>query len=397
MASVKAMADKAGTVYGYRVTVFLGRVDGKTINSPAKTFRIPEELKGKPKQIEKWLNKTVVEYEDAVKNGTVSSENRNFYDYAEYVITLKERDKKHRTTKRYREFNDRIKPEFGFMKMADIRPEHINRFLIKLGEPGANKTSGGVLSASTIVKYHRFIHLVFAQAVREGVVPTNTADRATPPSVKRSEADFYEADELQNIIKCLSAEPLKWQCIVRLMIHTGCRRGEIMGLRWECINFQNNTLTINGNLQHTSEKGTYLDSPKNGERREIPVPRDVLVSLDRLHKEVIQQRFARISAGLEWNDTRYCFVQDNGLPMNPDSVGAWLTKFSKRHGLPHIHAHAFRHSYATLALSNGATVADTAKVLGHKQISTTMNIYTHALNDGASKVANAFEAALKQA
>ena len=87
----------------------------------------------------------------------------------------------------------------------------------------------------------------------------------------------------------------------------------------------------------------------------------------------------RLRLGEYYQNQNFVFSQDNGKPLHPDSVTAFLTKFSKRHGLPHIHAHSFRHTAATLLLYSGVDIATVAKRLGHSQVSTTLDVYSHVL------------------
>ena len=109
--------------------------------------------------------------------------------------------------------------------MAEALQEPVDKLFIvgKTMEPLSNKT---------IKEYHRFIRVVLAQAEREMLVPYNAAARATPPKVKRKEVNYFQPEVLAEILKALEEEPLKWRMITHLLIITGCRRGEIMGLKW---------------------------------------------------------------------------------------------------------------------------------------------------------------------
>ena len=91
------------------------------------------------------------------------------------------------------------------------------------------------------------------------------------------------------------------------------------------------------------------------------------------------QAALRLANGDRWQDTGYLFTQDDGRPMNPTSITAWLNKFSKRRGLPHIHPHSFRHSVASILISAGTGLVTVAGQLGHTQTSTTADIYAHVV------------------
>ena len=149
-----------------------------------------------------------------------------------------------------------------------------------------------------------------------------------------------------------------------------------MGQKWKNVDFSKNTIKICDNLQYTRERGTYLDTTKTDEPRYVTIDKSVMQLLSKHRNEQTRIRF-RMGAG--WNDEGYCFTQSNGKPMNPNSITDYLRKFSKKYNLPHIHPHAFRHTQASILISEGVDVVTVAKRLGHKQVTTTENIYAHAL------------------
>jgi len=327
-----------------------------------------------PRTIKKELEKAKTLFEMQCKAGLVATEHKTFAEYGEYVMTLKERDNKHSTVVRYKEMLVRINAEIGHLKLENINGEQLTRFYLKLGQAGQNKRTGGGLSHKTILEYHHLISTILNQAKKEGAIPTNPAEYATPPVVRKKEAEFFEVEELQKIMACLEKEPLKWQAITRLMIATGARRGEIMALKWSNIDFKKCEIKICGNLQYTVERGIYLDTPKTNVSRYVIVDQSVMGLLSQLKKEQTLQRF-RMGAG--WHDTGYCFTRDDGTVMNPGSITDYLLKFAKKYDLPHINPHKFRHTQASILYAAGIDPITISKRLGHQQVSTTQNIYAH--------------------
>lgn len=154
------------------------------------------------RQIAKELERQATLFEDACKRGEVSIEKPTFEKYAAYVIDMKRRTgAKPKTLSRYEDLLRRINPEIGNLKLQDLRPDHLNRLYAKFAEPGQNMRTGGGLAAKTIVEHHRVISTVLAQAVKEGLVTSNAAERATPPRIPRREANLLELDEVQAILK----------------------------------------------------------------------------------------------------------------------------------------------------------------------------------------------------
>ena len=244
MANITPRKNKDGEVISYQIRVFRGRnADGTRLKDYMMTWRpTPGMTK---RQIAKELERQATLFEEACKQGQVSIEKPTFEKYAAYVVELKERNGlKVKTAVRYKDMLKRINAEIGPIKLQDLRPDHLNRLYAKLAEPGQNKKTGGGLSAKTIVEHHRVISTILAQAVKEQLIPFNTAERATPPKLPKHEMDAFEVEEVQAILKVLETEPLKWQVCVQLLIATGARRGEIMGLRWEDVDWTENKLYL---------------------------------------------------------------------------------------------------------------------------------------------------------
>ena len=108
------------------------------------------------------------------------------------------------------------------------------------------------------------------------VVPYNAAAKATPPKVEKHDPNYFQPEEIAAILKALETEPLKWQLITHLMIVTGCRRGEIMGLQWEKVDFENNRVKIDKALVSSKSKGAYLGNTKTSDIRYLNLPAETM-------------------------------------------------------------------------------------------------------------------------
>jgi integrase len=232
------------------------------------------------------------------------------------------------------------------------------------------------LSGKTVLEYHRFVHTVLAQAEREMLVPYNAAAKITPPAVTRKEPEYFQPEQIADILTALEDEPEKWRVLTHLLIVTGCRRGEVAGLKWSKVDLENGRLEISANLCYSKERGIYETTTKTGNVRFVNIPAETVALLKKYRAS---QAALRLANGDRWQDTGYLFTQDDGRPMNPTSITAWLNKFSKRRGLPHIHPHSFRHSVASILISAGTDLVTVAGQLGHTQTSTTADIYAHVV------------------
>ena len=242
------------------------------------------------------------------------------------------------------------------------------------------------LSPKTVVEHHRLISTVLEQASKEGLVPFNVAGKATLPKVERKEVNYFQPEQVAAIREALETEPLKWKTITHLLLITGARRGEVLGLKWDKVDWDGNRLYICNSVLYSADIGIYESSPKTAaSTRYVSLPRE---TMELLRQYRLWQNRERLRLGAYYQNRGFVFAQDNGGPMHPDSVTDWLKKFSQRHGLPHINPHAFRHTMASMLYFNGVDSVSISKRLGHAQVSTTANIYAHVMEEADERNAD---------
>ncbi len=235
------------------------------------------------------------------------------------------------------------------------------------------------LAAKTIIEYHRFISAVLEQASDEGLIPFNIASKATLPKLEHKKANYFQPEQIRAIRDALENEPMKWKTLTHLFLISGARRGEVLGIKWQSVDFDNNRIHIENSVLYTVERGVYEDSPKTENSvRWVSLPAETM-SLLHAWKEEQEKEKQRLEG--YYFDRGFVFSQDNGQPMHPDSVTIWMRKFAERHGLPHINPHAFRHTMASLLYFNHVDTISISKRLGHAQPSTTANIYAHVIEE----------------
>lgn len=224
------------------------------------------------------------------------------------------------------------------------------------------------------------------QASKEGLVPFNVAGKATLPKVEKKEVNYFQPEQVAAIRETLETEPIKWRTITHLLLITGARRGEILGLKWDKVDFEAGRLHICNSVLYSADIGIYESTPKTAtSNRYVSLPRE---TMELLREYRIWQNTERLRLGAYYENKDFVFAQDNGGPMHPDSVTDWLAKFSKRHGLPHINPHAFRHTMASILYFNGVDSVSISKRLGHAQVSTTANIYAHVMEEADERNAD---------
>lgn len=257
---------------------------------------------------------------------------------------------------------------------------------IKLEKLFSLQEKSRTLSAKTVVEHHRLISTVLDQASKEGMIAFNVASKAILPKVQKKEVNYFQPEQVAAIREALELEPVKWKTLVHMLLITGARRGEVLGLKWDKVDFEGNRVHICNNVLYSVDRGIYEDTPKTAASdRLITLPAE---TMQLLRQYRAWQNGERLRLGEYYQYQGFVFSQDNGKPMHPDSVTDWLKKFSKRHGLPHINPHAFRHTMASMLYFNGVDSVSISKRLGHAQVSTTANIYAHVMEEADQRNAD---------
>lgn len=386
MVNIQERRDKSGKLISYSVRVHRGRgPDGRQLKPWTATFDVS------PTWTEKSARKKAAEFAATFardcKAGLIGDGRRRFDDYCNYCIDLKEqRGIKHSTIFRYRELTKRIYPAIGHIKICELRADHLNNLYTELMKPGLNNRAGGSLSSSTVRKYHNLISTVLDQAVKEGLIFFNVAERTMKPKAEKPEVKYFQPDEVAKIREALELEPIKWRTLVHMLLITGARRGEILGLKWDKVDFDHNRIHICNSILYKPDIGVYEETPKTETSvRFVTLPPETMKIL---RKYQAWQNEERLRLGEYYQYQGFVFSQDNGQPMHPDSVKRWLNKFSARHDLPHIHPHSFRHTMASMLYFNGVDSVSISKRLGHAQVSTTTNIYAHVMEEADQRNAD---------
>ena len=260
-------------------------------------------------------------------------------------------------------------------KIADALHIDFNKLFQPSGEPQP-------LSGQTILHYHRLISVILQTAVEWQYIPANAAERVKPPKAEANDAVYLDDKQAIHLLELLEAQPIYYRTAVTVLLFTGMRRGELMGLVWSDIDFDNNTITIQRSLQYLPDMGVFTsDTKTKSSRRVIKAPATAIQSL-KIYRTWQKRTF--MSIGQQWKESGCVFVTQNGTPMHPDTLTSWFGSFIKTTDLPQIHIHSLRHTNATLQIANGVAVTTVAGTLGHSTANTTTKVYAHAIQSAAA-------------
>jgi integrase len=253
------------------------------------------------------------------------------------------------------------------------------------------------VSANTVIHYHARIHKVLKYAVKMDLIPSNPAEKVERPRKDKYIGSFYTFDEINELFKVAKGTPL--ELAVKFGAFYGLRRSEIVGLKWNAIDFTNNTLTIKHTVTAVTLDGKRTiiekDRAKNkSSLRSLPLEpefKDMLFDL-----KMRQERFKSLckkSYNKEYLD--YIYVDDMGNRIKPDYISVAFPKLLNKKGMRVIRFHDLRHSCASLLLSIGVPMKQIQEWLGHSTFATTADLYIHTDAGGKVSAANAMSQSMK--
>lgn len=345
-----------------------------------------------PKQIEKELKRQSVLFEEACMKGFQSKAVKFETFCEEWFEDYAKTNLRNTTYERLLQLRGRIYPVIGHIRMDKITPRQIQTFVNSLSKEGANERTGKPLAPKTIRHNLSLISDVFGYAVKMGVVSENPCSKVTIPKGEVKEKQIYTPAEVERFLTLLNDEPLKYRTFFYLMIYSGFRRGEMLGLEWKDVDFENNIISVRRTSNYTAKKGVYTDTTKTKRsQRTLKFPQFIMDMLKE-YKEEQDAEALRLSD--RWVETDRLYVKWDGRPMQNGTPYFWLGEFCEKHDLPFYGLHSFRHLFCSLLVNQGVDIVTVSGALGHSCVSTTSNIYCHMFQEAQAKVSDAVANAL---
>lgn len=279
-----------------------------------------------------------------------------------------------------------IVPRLGGLRLQDVRPVHLQRLYTTLSTEGS--ATGGALRPRSVRLAHQVLRPAFGHAVDLGLLASNpAASKLVLPRIERREMTVWSVEEARRFLEATAEDRLG--ALWRLILTTGLRRGEALGLRWLDVDFDLGSLSVSQNLVMVRGKPT-MSTPK-GEPRQVSLPRRTAEVLRRLR---VRQDKNRLLAGPAWCDSGLVFTTSLGGALDPNNVYDRFVASCRRAGVPVIRLHDGRHTAATLALQAGAHPKLVQEMLGHASIEMTLDTYSHVVPGMHREVADRIEAVL---
>jgi integrase len=276
-----------------------------------------------------------------------------------------------------------IAPGIGRHRLDRLQPEHLDRFYTDLLDRG--------LSPTSVLRIHRMLSRALKVAMQRGRVHRNVATLVDPPAQQPSDvATALDLNEARAVLAAATGlrNSARWTVALAL----GLRQSEALALQWKDIDLINNTLSVRRTLQRVAGVGLVFEPPKTKRsERTIALPMPLVAAL---HTHKAAQLGERMLAAHEWHDDDLVFAQPNGRPIDKKTDNDDWCALLLRAGVRHVRLHDGRHTAATLLLSEGVHPRVVMELLGHSQMRTTMDIYSHVMPALAREAADRMGAVL---
>ena len=296
-----------------------------------------------------WEQEVKKEYQKEKELGqayTVPAEKRkdNFCDFVNYVwfpLQVCNGNAKQTTVTFYKNMKQLIVSYFDGTVLQEMNPLHIQKFLAYLS--GEYKTTRGkLLSPKTVRHYFNVLGRIFAYAEKQGMITQNPMLKVDAPKKDKKPVDALTIEQAKHFFSVLADAPLEFRCMMQLLITSGIRRGECLGLKWKDLDEKNSTVRIERNVVYTPESGTIVGTPKTTESiRTIPIMPTTLQLLQQWKKQL-----RAVYGSVEMREG-FLFPSEKDLfkPRDPNAVTHRVKRFMKRNHFPDLSPHDLRHPY----------------------------------------------------
>ena len=273
-------------------------------------------------------------------------------------------------------------PTIGKLSLNKLTPLHVQRLLVE------KKATG--LSARRIHYIRAVLRTALNQALRWNLVAWNVATLVDSPRVERHEVRVLDIDQSRDLLDTMDSHRLGAFFSVAMAL--GLRLGEALGLRWLDVDLDQGVLHVRQALQRQKGRGlTFVEPKSRRSRRTLALPAVVVMAL-KAHR--VRQQEERLLAGSRWKNSGLVFTTTIGTPLDDRNVRKEFIALLTKTGLPRVRLHDLRHTCASLLLAQGVHPRVVMEILGHSQISLTLDTYSHVLPVLEREAADKMDAAL---
>ena len=272
-----------------------------------------------------------------------------------------------------------IKPLIGHIQVQQLSTLAVQAWVNSLK---VSPITGKEMAVATIKHSYHVLKGSLDKAVLAGIIPRSPCSGIMLPKGQKKPAVVYDEAQIKQLIA--AAKGTEMEIVIDIELCLGLRRGELLGLQWDDIDFEKNQIHVVRNRVVVNGKSIVKDPKTESSRRTVDVPVQLIQKLRQHKTNCIANR---LRLGKAYTVTDFVIVHPDGRPIYPEYLSQLFTKLQKKADLPKCRFHDLRHLCASIMLMQGVNVKVAQEHLGHKDISTTMNIYSHVLPSVAKEAA----------
>ena len=356
----------------------------------SKRIRHIETFYGKKKEAILRENELKIQ----LKNNTfVKNQHITMKELTEEWLNSKKDSVGLKTFKEYERYCKNIIESIGHIKVKDINVKILENFYNELRNCENRGNSKKGYAEKTVKHHYTLLSEILNSGVKWGYIYNNQNKNVAPIKVHKKEMQCYSLEEVEKLIEVLKKEPIKYQAIIMLALDSGCRRGELTGLTWKDIDFENGTININKATQYLPEYGIFEKTTKTDTSNRIIYITTTTLKILKRYK--IEQDKQRLLLSNKWENSNRVFTTEFGADMHPDTPSKILKKIIEKYNLTSINFHGLRHTSISLQIRSGIQAQIISKRAGHSSVTVTHNIYSHFFDSEMKEVADKMNIFLK--
>lgn len=363
----KRRANNEGSLYKYRdkwraqITL-----NGKRLGFSADTQR----------ECQEWIRLTQTQIDHGL---TFDNADMRLEEFLANWLVVVSSSRSRGTTKLYRwTIEKQIIQFIGKIKLKDLRPDQIQSFYDRLKDEGR--------SPHAIHVVHKVLRVALNHAVKLGTLGLNPCKGVTSPKPQQAEMKFYDQEQVKEFLTTAETYGDRFYPLYYLAIHTGMRQGELLGLKWEDIDWERRSLKVKRQVRHFKHGEYKFSKPKSKSGSRTIILGLKVVSVLQAHQ--INQNRLITDVGEDWVDLDLVFASNMGTPVTASNLRRSFRKIINLSGLPKIRFHDLRHTAASLMLNNGIPILVASRRLGHSKPSMTMDVYGHIIPNKEEEAAD---------
>lgn len=383
-----------------------------------------------PKKKQKAVEAFAIDFEQKCLNGQLLEGNKiTLKDFiTRWTAEKAQQELQPGTLEKYQAVIDGfILPAIGHLKLSEIKPHTVNGFFVSLTKDGCRHDGKpGAYSKGTINKVSNVLSSILRTAVEWEVIERNPCDAVrVKAEAAADKIKFFTPEQTALFLDYIGKPytirtkghtrtddtgkqytvadytstkelPLQLKVLFALAVYTGLRKGEILALEWSDIDFENNRVTVTKAAAVVNNQQIVKVPKTRNSYRTVAIPRSIT---QQLHQLKLEQTRYKLQVGSYWQGDNWVFTQDNGKMMSyytpysalQDILSHYNADKAEADKLPMIPFHGLRHTKATLQIAAGTDIRTVSAILGHRETSTTMNTYAHALQTAEQEAADSME------